>query len=97
MTENVGIKETREAVVAALTIATEAVVVFKDGIQLSEDTQAIVRKWNDDVDFREKITAGIADINKVPGEVGDLSLAETAEIIGASIPMIVKLIEAIRG
>ena len=93
--ESAGIKETKEVVVAAVSLAAVLAAAFKDGVQ-AEDFAVVFAKIQGDEALKAKLLDAYNGADKVPSEAKDLSLAESLEILVAVIPEIKKLIEAVR-
>lgn len=75
------IKETKEAVTAALQVGLFVVSRLKDGADLS-DAYALGAKLMDP-DFRKLVQDGIDGADLIPDELSDLSFMEGAELLQA--------------
>lgn len=88
-------KNTKELLVAFLSISALLAEKFKDGVQFA-DFAEIAGKIAADEELKAKIEAAYKDIELVGGEVKDLQLGEIVELITAAIPEVQKLIVALR-
>lgn len=77
-----GIEETKEALVALIELGLEVVALSKDGIDLS-DAVALGSKIVSDEKFRDKLVKGVKGSDKVLGELKDIEAAEAVELLGA--------------
>ena len=76
-----GIAETKEALVALLTLGKFVAERAKDGLDLA-DAGALVTKFVLDADFKAVVEAGVKGLNAIPAELGDIDLQEAVEVIG---------------
>lgn len=77
--ENVGVKETKEAILALVILGKFVADRAKDGVQL-DDALALAQKFAADEAFKAKVMAGVEGLDKIPAEVKDLKLAELLEL-----------------
>ena len=89
-----GTKETKEAVIALLSVGAFVVKRAKDGVDLT-DAVALIAKIQDP-EFVSLVTAGVEGIEKVGEEFKDLKLAEAFQLAGDLIPEVVKAIESVK-
>lgn len=82
------VKETKEAITAAVTLITEFKKLTADGIQLA-DMVAIIDKYNTDAAFKKVVDDGIEGINLVSQELSHLTLFDGFELL-RFIPEVVK-------
>lgn len=82
MADQNGVKETVEALKGAFALAQAVKEVTADGAQLA-DLVALYSKYEADVEFKAKIDAAIADAQKIPDELGELSVPDVIELIKA--------------
>lgn len=75
----IGVKETKEAILAMVVLGKFVAERLKDGAQL-DDALALGTKLIGDAAFKEKVMAGIAGIDKVPAEIKDISMVEAIEL-----------------
>ena len=94
--EKQGIKETKEAIVAVNELAIAVIGAVKDGVQPVQDFAALFSKYQSDADFKAKIDAAVQGIQAVPAELADLSLTETAELVGIQVAYVPKIVEALK-
>lgn len=73
--ENVGIQETKEAVVASIKLGKFIAAQAKDGLDL-KDAGALAAKIAGDAEFRGALLAGFEGASKIPAEVKDLDFSE---------------------
>ena len=78
---SVGIKETKEALVAACEVGVLLVSVLKDGLQPAADFQAVYAKVTHDPAFIAKVTAAVSGAQLIPAELEDLSWLEKFELM----------------
>lgn len=90
-----GIKETKEAVVGLLTIASLLATHFKKGVKL-ENAMALFAQLQTDEELKAKIEAAMKDVDKVGSETKELSAKEILEILIEALPEVEKLIEAVK-
>jgi len=76
MSEQVGIKETKELLVGVLQVAQLLIERFKDGFQM-EDLPVILSKLGFDPKFQEAMKG----LNQLPKEVKDIDLNEGVELM----------------
>lgn len=95
MSEQIGVKETKELVVGLLKILTVMVKQFKDGAQAS-DAAELYENIVKNPEVKAAIMAAYEGYDKVPEEVKDTSVIEFAQLVGASIPELIKLAEEIK-
>lgn len=89
------VKETQEAVIAALKLGTLLYSTFKDGVQLS-DFNTLVSAYNSDADFKAALDAGLADAKAIPAELQGLDFAGSMQLISALLPEIQKTIASLK-
>ena len=78
----VGIEETKEALVALIELGLEIVSLSKDGLDFT-DAVALGSKIVSDEKFRDKLVRGVKGADKVLGELKDIEPAEAVELLGA--------------
>lgn len=88
------IKETKEALHGSFVLAEIIGAELKDGVQAA-DLVAIVQKILADEAKKAALDAAIKDIQKVPAEVKDLSLAEGVELAQVVIHKLPDLLKAL--
>ena len=74
-----GVKDTKEAILAMVILGKFVAERLKDGAQL-DDALALGTKLIGDAEFKEKVMAGINGIDKVPAEIKDLSMVDALEL-----------------
>lgn len=77
--EQVGIKETKEALDGIFAIGQEVAKVAKDGVQV-KDAATVAEDLLAHPEFKAKLIAAIEGINKVPAEVKDIDFGEGVEL-----------------
>lgn len=87
----IGVKELKEAIVAAVLVGKLAAVLMKDGVQM-EDAVALMAKMQD-AEFKAKVMAGVEGMDKIPAELKDLQLAEMLEVAQV-IPEVIAILKA---
>lgn len=95
MSEKLGIKETKEAIVGVNELVVVIATLLKDGFQGS-DVSAFAMKLASDSKFRDCLLAAQADANKIPDEMKDLSALEGVELAKIQIEYVPKIIEALK-
>lgn len=90
-----GIKESKEAMVAMLEIAVVLADVFKDGVQIA-DAATIIAKIQEPA-VMEKLSKGYEGVEKIPAELGDISLGEGLELGAAALLQVKDLLDKLRG
>lgn len=93
MPEQLGIKETQEALVAANEVSLIMINRLKDGVQLA-DFQAFYDKLTNDEVFKAKLEAAWTDWKLIPAELKDISLSEGLQLATLQISYIPRLVEA---
>jgi hypothetical protein len=91
----VGILETRDVLVAANELALVVVKHVKDGAQLSDIPAVITDLLASDA-FKAALVEAIKNIQAVPGEIADIDLSESIELVKAQIAYVPKIIEALK-
>jgi hypothetical protein len=90
----VGVKETKEAIMGLIVLGAFVAERAKDGIKL-DDLTAAITKFMTDVEFKNQLTAAVDGIEQVPAEIKDLSLAEIFELAQV-IPQILDLLSSLK-
>lgn len=90
-----GTKNLGEVVDGLFALATVLVVQFKDGVTVA-DFPAVLAKIESSPELKAQLVAAYEDVDKVPAEVKDLSVLETAQIIGKVIEKVPALIAALQ-
>lgn len=76
--DQVGVKETKEAILAMVVLGSFVALRLKDGAGL-DDAMALGEKLLDEA-FKAKVMAGVEGLDKIPAELKDLSLADLFEL-----------------
>lgn len=84
-----GIKETKEAALGAIALGFYIAKLSKDGLDFA-DLGAFMSKLQNDAVFAEKLKAAYEGADKIPQEIGELSLAEGLELAGAIVPAVIQ-------
>lgn len=92
MEEVIGVKETKEGLLAVVIVGAVVVKLAKDGVDLN-DALALAQKFSSDAKFAEIVKAGIEGADKIPAEIKDLKLAELLEI-AQILPQVLEAIKA---
>lgn len=95
MSEEKGIKETKEVLVGFIELAALLAVEFKDGVQV-QDAISIIAKIQSNPELQAKLIAAYNGIDQVPSEVSNLSLAEAISIVPEVIEAMKKLFDAVK-
>ncbi len=90
---SVGIKETKEALVAVNEISLHIVSRIKQGIV--SDVLGLLSDLQNDVEFKAKLQAGFDNVTAVPSEVADISVAEGLELVAVEIAYVPKFLSAL--
>lgn len=93
--EKLGIKETKEALVAGFEVGLLATKRFKDGLQV-EDFAAFYEKFTQDEEFKAIVKAGYDNAKAIPAEVADVDLMEGVELSVVAIKYVPKFIDALK-
>lgn len=95
MSEQYGIKETKEAIVGVNELSLVLIDRLKDGYQ-SSDLTALVQKLLMDAQFKKVLEDAAKGINDVPKELKDLSLTEGVEIVKLQMEFVPKILAALK-
>lgn len=95
MSEKLGIKETKEALVGVNELSLKLCEVFKDGAQIS-DVAELWDKLKNDPEASSKLMAAYQGASQIPAEIKDLDLGEGAELAVVQISYVPKFIEALK-
>ncbi len=76
-----GILETKQALVAILTLGKFVADRAKDGLDW-DDAGALVSKFVLDAEFKGVVNAAVVGLDAIPEELGDIDLQEAVELIG---------------
>lgn len=93
---SVGIKETKEALIAVNEIALHVARRFKDGVQGS-DFIGFYNDFVNDADLKAKLQAGWDAHQSIPNEVVNIDLAEAIELATVEITYVPKIIAELIG
>lgn len=94
MAEKVGIKETKEALVAVLSLSAVMAEKLKDGAQLS-DAVEVWAKFQSDEAFKSQLIIAWENAKAIPGECQDIDMSEALEILMVAIPGVKKILEGL--
>ncbi len=97
MSEVVGIKETKEALVGINELAIEIAKHLKAGGGLITEVGAILDDFKTNPDLSAKLLAAVDNIKAVPDEIKDLSWAEGAELAVAQVQYVPQVLAALKG
>jgi hypothetical protein len=95
MSEKLGVKETREFLVAVNEITIFLIERFADGVSL-EDFAAIYKKITKDESFISKMAAAYDNYVAIPNEMDDLDLYETLDLTKMQLDYIPLIVGAFR-
>lgn len=90
-----GIKETKEAVIGVMKLGAVIAAQTKDGAQF-EDFGALIKKYNEDAEFKAALDLAYADVGLVPEEIKDLDFAESLELGMAVLKELPVLVESMK-
>lgn len=93
--DKVGIKETKELLIAINMLAVELIKLVKDGIQAS-DAAVLVAIISSNEPVKNALFAAFSNISAVPAEVKDLDVAEIVELVGAEVGLLPAILEAMK-
>lgn len=96
MSQKQGIKETKEAMIGVLVLATLLSKHLKDGFQLGKDATAIWLEIQSNDELKNQFVAAYEGYNMIDDELKDIDLKESFELVAAAGPEIQKLIEQLR-
>ena len=91
-----GINETKQALIGVMVLGEVVAKELKNGFQFPGDLVAVFAAIQADEVKKAKLEAAIADIQKVPAELKDVSVAELIELASAVISELPALIEALK-
>lgn len=94
MSEQHGVKETKELVMAVNELSLAIIREVKDGVQV-KDALALVAKMREDGPLKDALEKAVADIAKVPSEVSDLDLSEGFDLGMVQLRYVPKYIQAL--
>lgn len=95
MSEQYGIKETSELLIGVNELSVVIAGLLKDGAQVG-DAAALFDKIKNDAVFKEKLQAAYDQVNQVPVEVKDLSLAEGVQLAVLQAQYVPKILAAVK-
>lgn len=87
--------KTKEALQTILTVMALMAETFKDGIQ-AQDAIAILKKIEEAPELKAAMLDLYNNIDGIKDEMNEVTLAEGLELLGAAIPGIVKIVEALK-
>ena len=87
-----GIQETKEALVGINELGLAMARVFVDGVQFA-DFMDLWKKLSEDEAFKAKLMAAYEGWSKVSGELADLDVHESLEVVGVQLSYIPKFLE----
>jgi hypothetical protein len=93
--EKVGIKETKEAVVALNEISLFVASRLKDGVGL-DDATALFAKVTGDEEFQKLVAAAYENYKAIPAEVKDVDVLEGVELGMLQLGYLPKFVEALK-
>jgi anaerobic ribonucleoside-triphosphate reductase len=80
--QKIGVKETKEAIVAFVELAKLANKASQDGLDWNDATNIGI-KIIEDEEFRFRMTAAFVSCSKIPSELQDLDIPEMIELASA--------------
>ena len=89
-----GIKESKEALLAILEIAEVLGPILRDGFQAGEDLGKLVAAFASNEELKSKLGAAIDKADQIPAEMGDIDLSEGIELLITAAPELPKILEA---
>lgn len=92
---SLGIKETKEGLIAANEIAVLIISRFKNGIQL-EDFEAFYEKLTNDAVFKAQLQAGWDNYKAIPAEIKDVDVNEGVELAMVQLSYLTRLLGALK-
>jgi len=90
-----GIMETTEALIAGLEIGVRATKLFKDGVQVS-DFGEFYSQFIADPKFKAMVQLGWEGREQIKGEVADVDLVESVQLVTVAAGYVPKFIEALK-
>jgi len=90
--EEIGIKDTKEALIGVNELTVFFADRFSDGVQLA-DFEAFWGKLLTDPEFKSKIQNAYEGYAQIPAEAKDISLSEALELVKVQIGYVPKLVE----
>ena len=95
MEQKLGIKETKEAIVGLLELATCLAEKFNDGVQV-KDFSELWAKLQIDEGFKKKLSDAYEGANGIPAELKDLDLYEGVEMSSVVLAYLPKIVDALK-
>lgn len=92
---SVGIKETKEILIAGNEVGVLAVTRLKDGFQF-DDFAAFYTAFVNDPEFKAKLQAGWENMGDVPAEIKDIDLVEGGELAVTQVSYLPKYMAALK-
>jgi hypothetical protein len=93
--EKLGIKETKEVLVALNKVSLLVVKLAKDGIQLADGVE-LGEQLLMNAELKAALSDAFNNISAVPSEIKDLDAGEIASLVGEEIAMVPQVIEALK-
>ena len=94
--EKLGIKETKEVLIALNEIGLVVYPIVKDGVQVYDDMKALIEAILSNSDFRQAIADAVDKVMDVPAEISDIDLQEGIELIGTQLEYLKKLVDVLK-
>lgn len=94
MAEKLGIKESQELLVGILKVAQVLGPILKDGFQAGQDLPALFAQFATNEELKAAMSAAVDKSNQVPAEVKDLDAVEVVQLLTASLPELIKVLDA---
>lgn len=95
MSEHIGVKETKEALIGINELSLCIAERLKDGVGV-DDIMAIWEKLGNDPAFKQKLADAIDGYSKIPAEVGDIDVNEGIELAGVQLNYLPKYFETFK-
>jgi hypothetical protein len=90
-----GIKESKEALIAVNALAVFLVEQFKDGVQFSDFMELYAKVMSDDL-FKQKMMDAYVGVSQIPAEMKDLDVQEIIELTSLQLSYVPKIIESLK-
>jgi hypothetical protein len=92
--ENIGIKETEEALEGILKLGLVMWKTFHDGFQMGDITDLWIA-FQEDEEFKETLLNAFEGYKAIPDEIGDISIDEVVALSGVMIKYLPRYLHAI--
>lgn len=96
MEKEVGIKETKELVIAINQVGLKVLELAQDGLDLKDAADLAVEIANNK-ELKDALALAVEDFQKIPEEFKDLSFKEAIDLASVQVQFIPEILKAIEG